>query len=97
MVFGEDPPPDLVVEVDITHTDIAKNQFYASLGVPEFWRFNGRVWRVYGLQEGVYGEVELSPTFPQVPKDRLYEFLATAKDDEIAAVQDLRAWWQSNN
>lgn len=31
-----DPPPDLVVEVDITHTDINKNSFYASMGVPEF-------------------------------------------------------------
>ncbi len=27
--FTQDPPPDLVVEVDITHTDIAKNQFYS--------------------------------------------------------------------
>jgi Uma2 family endonuclease len=33
--FSQDPPPDLVVEVDITHTDIAKNQFYSSLGVSE--------------------------------------------------------------
>ncbi|MEM6425643.1 MAG: Uma2 family endonuclease, partial [Cyanobacteria bacterium P01_D01_bin.128] len=39
--FSQDPPPDLVVEVDITHTNIAKNQFYAALGVPEFWRFDG--------------------------------------------------------
>ncbi|MBE9108701.1 Uma2 family endonuclease [Nodosilinea sp. LEGE 07298] len=94
VVFGEDPPPDLVVEVDITHTDIAKNQFYASLGVPEFWRFNGQVWRVYVLQEGVYQEVENSPTFPQVPKEWLYAFLSMAKDDEIAAVQTLRAWYR---
>ncbi len=96
VVFGADPPPDLVVEVDITHTDIAKNQFYASLRVPEFWRFNGKVWRVYTMQDGVYSEVALSPTFPQVPKARLYAFLATAKDDEITAVQDLRAWWQAH-
>lgn len=95
VVFGQDPPPDLVVEVDITHTDIAKNQFYASLGVPEFWRFNGKVWHVYALQDSVYSEVDVSPTFPQVPKERLYAFLTIAKDDEIAAVQDLRAWWQS--
>jgi Uma2 family endonuclease len=92
--FSQDPPPDLVVEVDITHTDIAKNQFYASLGVPEFWRFNGKVWRIYQLQEGVYVEVEVSPTFPQVPKDRLYAFLDRAKEDEIEAVRELRAWWQ---
>jgi Uma2 family endonuclease len=92
--FSQDPPPDLVVEVDITHTDIAKNQFYASLGVVEFWRFNGKVWRIYQLQDGVYGEVAVSPTFPQVPKAQLYRFLELAKADEIEAVQELRHWWQ---
>ncbi len=89
--FSQDPPPDLVVEVDITHIDIAKNQFYATLGVPEFWRFNGKVWQIYQLQEQVYVEVEASPTFPQVPKERLYTFLAQAKEDEIEAVQNLRS------
>ena len=92
--FAQDPPPDLVVEVDITHTDIQKNQFYASIGVPEFWRFNGKVWRVYQLQEGVYVEVETSPTFPLVPKEWLYQFLEQAREDEIEAVQSLRAWFQ---
>lgn len=92
--FSQDPPPDLVVEVDITHSDIAKNQFYASLGVPELWRFNGKVWRIYQLQQGGYVEVEVSPNFPQVPKERLYAFLKEAKEDEIEAVQSLRAWWQ---
>ena len=94
--FSQDPPPDLVVEVDITHTDIAKNQFYASLGVPEFWRFNGKVWRIYQLQEGVYVEVEVSPTFPQVPKEQLYGFGEQAKEDEIEAVQSLRTWWRED-
>lgn len=88
--FAQDPPPDLVVEVDITHTDIRKNQFYARIGVPEFWRFNGKVWRIYRLESGEYVEVEVSSTFPQVPKDRLYQFLRQAKDDEIVAVQSLR-------
>ncbi len=92
--FSQDPPPDLVVEVDITHTDIAKNQFYASIGVPEFWRFNGKVWRIYQLQEGIYVEVEVSPTFPQVPKERLCAFLEQAKEDEIEAMRSLRAWWE---
>jgi Uma2 family endonuclease len=91
--FSQDPPPDLVVEVDITHTDIAKNQFYASLGVREFWRFNGKIWRIYQLQEGGYREIEVSLTFPQVPKERLYAFLVEAKEDEIEAVRSLRMWW----
>jgi Uma2 family endonuclease len=91
--FSQDPPPDLVVEIDITHTDIAKNKFYSSLGVPEFWRFDGKVWRIYQLHEEVYVEVEISPIFPQVHKERLYTFLEQAKEDEIEAVQSLRAWW----
>jgi Uma2 family endonuclease len=95
--FSQDPPPDLVVEVDITHTYIAKNQFYASLGVPEFWLFNGKVWRIYQLQESVYVEVALSPTFPQVQKERLYTFLEEAKEDEIEAVRSLRLWWQEQS
>ena len=91
--FSQDPPPDLVVEVDITHTDIAKNQFYASLGIPEFWRFDGKVWRIYQLQDCVYIEVEVSPTFARVPKQRLYTFLEQAKEDEIEAVRSLKSWW----
>ncbi|NJK76535.1 MAG: Uma2 family endonuclease [Microcoleus sp. SU_5_6] len=90
--LAEDPPPDLVVEVDITHTDIDKPALYASLGVPEFWRFNGRIWRIYQLQDGEYREVEISPTFGQVPKTKLYEFLLQAREDEVAAEQSLRQW-----
>lgn len=45
--LAKDPPPDLVVEVDITHTDINKLRFYASMGISEFWRYNGETWRIY--------------------------------------------------
>ena len=93
--FSQDPPPDLVVEIDITHTDIEKNAFYSSLGVLEFWRFDGKVWRIYQLFDRVYGEVEASPTFPKVPKERLYAFLKEAREDEIEAVISLRSWWRS--
>ncbi|BAU41717.1 Uma2 family endonuclease [Leptolyngbya sp. O-77] len=90
--FATDPPPDLVVEVDITHTDINKNRFYASLGVPEFWRYNGREWRIYQLQAGEYVEQGHSPTFGWVEKDDLYRFLEQAQQDEVEAELALRAW-----
>ncbi len=90
-----DPPPDLVVEVDITHTDIDKLRLYASLGVPEFWRYNGELWRIYQLQGAAYQEVEASPTFEFLPKQKLYEFLAQAQQDEVAAEQELRQWVRS--
>ncbi|MGK7889483.1 MAG: Uma2 family endonuclease [Leptolyngbyaceae cyanobacterium] len=95
-----DPPPDLVVEVDITHTDIDQFQLYAAMGVPEFWRYNGEVWRIYVLQGGEgqsreYQEVDVSPTFPLVPKIKLYEFLAMARQDEVEAELALREWVRS--
>lgn len=92
-----DPPPDLVVEVDITHTNIDKLRLYASMGVPEFWRYNGETWRIYVLRDGGYEEVEISPTFAFVPKQKLYEFLAQAQQDEVAAEQMLREWIRSVN
>ncbi|MEB3336440.1 MAG: Uma2 family endonuclease [Leptolyngbyaceae bacterium] len=81
----QDPPPDLVVEVDITHTDIDKNRLYAAMGVPEFWRYNGQEWRIYQLQGEAYQECDRSPTFPWVEKEYLYAFLEQAQQDEIEA------------
>jgi Uma2 family endonuclease len=93
--LATDPPPDLVVEVDITHTDINKPALYASMGVPEFWRYDGRDWRIYQLQGTEYLEVSNSPTFPIVSKEKLYEFLAVAQIDEVEAEVNLRAWVRS--
>ncbi|ABW28201.1 Uma2 family endonuclease [Acaryochloris marina] len=92
--FSQDPPPDLVVEVDITNTDIAKDRLYASMGVPEFWRYNGQVWRIFQLQGEAYQECDRSPTFDWVNKENLYHFLEQAQQDEIAAEQAFRAWAQ---
>jgi len=88
--LDRDPPPDLVIEIDITHTDIDKLRLYASLGIPEFWHYNGETWRIFSLYESEYREVETSPTFPLAAKDMLYEFLAAARRDEVEAELALR-------
>jgi Uma2 family endonuclease len=91
--LSTDPPPDLVIEVDITHTDINKNALYAAMGIPEFWRYDGRQLSIYQLQAQQYQEVALSPTFPSVPKEIFYQFLTDcAQQGETAAKRNLRAW-----
>jgi Uma2 family endonuclease len=90
--LNSDPAPDLVVEVDITHTDLNKNSLYASLGVREFWRFNGQTWQILELVEGDYVERDHPPTFPWVAKADLYQFLETALLDEVTAETNLRQW-----
>jgi Uma2 family endonuclease len=37
----KDPPPELVVEIDITHRSIRREPIYAALGVSEIWRWDG--------------------------------------------------------
>jgi Uma2 family endonuclease len=88
----QDPPPDLIVEVDISNTDIDKNRLYASMGVPEFWRFDGQIWRIFQLEGERYVEVTHSPTFPGLEKADLYRFLAAAQQDEVAAEISFRGW-----
>lgn len=93
--LATDPPPDLVVEIDITHSDINKPALYASMGVPEFWRYDGQEWRIYQLQDHKYIETSGSNTFPLASKAKLYEFLAIAQVDEVQAELDLRNWVKS--
>ena len=86
-----DPPPDLVVEVDITHTDIDKNALYAQLGIPEFWRYDGEVLKIYQLQLGEYQEVTTSPTFGWLQTKVFYQFLEQCRTQgEAQANRQLR-------
>ena len=43
------PAPALVVEVDVTHRSIDHQAICAAMGVPEFWRFDGRTLRFFAL------------------------------------------------
>ena len=62
------PPPDLVIEVELTSPLLNKLLIYAGLGVPEIWRFDGRTLTVLVLQpDGVYIPSETSRAFPWLP------------------------------
>ena len=88
-----DPPPDLVLEVEYSSSAIDKLTLYASMGIPELWRFNGSVLRVYILAERQYTEVEYSSTFEPIPVKEITRFLQQAKvKGENATTRDFRAW-----
>jgi Uma2 family endonuclease len=88
-----DPPPDLVLEVEYSQPKVDKLKIYAAIAVPEFWRFNGSVLRVYILREGQYSEVEFSPTFGSIPVREIPRFIQqTKKDGENTTTRTFRAW-----
>lgn len=88
-----DPPPDLVLELEYSRSKIDKFRLYASMGVPEFWRYNGTVLRVYRLEKGEYKECSTSPTFTPVSVTEIPRFIQESrKVGEIACTRAFRAW-----
>ncbi len=92
-----DPPPDLVVEVDITHRAIDREAIYAALGVAEVWRFDGRALTFLVLQpDGAYRHADTSAGFPGLRAADVQRFLRVAEEkDQGAAVLAFRDWIQS--
>lgn len=75
-----DPPPDLALEIDITHRTHFDN--YERLGVPELWRFNGKALEILVLECGRYRASDQSRQFPFFPvKQWIPEYLETSKHD----------------
>lgn len=88
-----DPPPDLVLEVEYSKSKIDKLRLYASMGIPEFWRYNGSVLRVYKLELGQYIESNSSPTFATVAVTEIPKFITESrKVGEITCTRNFRNW-----
>lgn len=90
-----DPPPDLVIEIDITSSSLDKSALYAALGVPEIWRYNGRILQFLQLQEGNYIASEYSRAFPLLPVAEVARFLEQSQTTgETTLLRSFRAWVQ---
>jgi Uma2 family endonuclease len=81
-----DTPPDLVVEVDLTHHAIDREAIYAALGVAEVWRFDGRVLSFLVLQShGTYSQADTSAGFPGLRAADVQRFLKLAEEEDQGA------------
>ncbi len=78
------PPPDLMLEVEITSPLINKLKLYSGLGVPELWRHDGRQLTILLLQtDGSYQPSEQSRAFPFLPIAAFHDQLARFDPDEV--------------
>ena len=88
-----DPPPDLVVEVDITSPSVSKLPLFAEFGVPEVWRFDGERLSILRLRHGSYQAVETSEVFPGVSAAAMEQLLAQGRAlDRTGWLRLARAW-----
>ena len=74
-----DPPPDIVVEIDISGKSSKKFSIYAALCVPEIWRYDGQTAKIYTLTAGRYQEIGSSGSFPGITGSLLAEFIELSK------------------
>jgi Uma2 family endonuclease len=93
---GEDPPPDLVIEVELTSPVVPRLPLYAEIGVPEMWHWMQEQIRFLRLaKRRQYKPIERSVAFPWVSPNDVTRFLARRHDtDENAVVGGFVEWAQ---
>lgn len=71
------PPPDLAIEVEITHKEVDRLDAYEKLGVPEVWRYRDDVIEFFLLQAtGGYLPIPRSVALPLIQSSQLTELLS---------------------
>jgi Uma2 family endonuclease len=92
-----DPPPDLALEIEISRSALRRMTIFASLRVPEVWRFNGEALSIHLLRpDGTYQVAEKSLSFPEIPVTELPRFLRLAETkDYLTVIREFRAWVRS--
>jgi Uma2 family endonuclease len=88
-----DPPPDLVIEIDITSPSLNKFPIFAALGIPEIWRYDGARVSFFGREGDEYIERAESALLPNVTSDVLTEFVEKDKHlKRTAWLRYVREW-----
>jgi len=92
-----DPPPDLVVEVDISRSSLNKQPIFHSLGVPEVWRFANDELTLLVREEMQYRETTRSSMLARFPLEKAREvLLQRGVEGETTLIRKFRAWVRDN-
>ena len=89
-----DPPPDLVVEIDVMHSVVNREKIYAALGVPEMWVLRrDATLSAFALESRGWKPIEHSRSFPFLRVADLNPFVARiGVDDDTSVLADFAEW-----
>ena len=75
--LNTDPPPDLVIEIDHSHSTINKMDLYEALGIPEIWRIrtDGSIDIMFRDEAGKYQSAPASAAVPQMTLPIIHEYI----------------------
>ena len=93
--LASDPPPDLVLEIDITSSSLDKQAIYAAFAIPELWRYNGQKLEVFILDKITqsYQKSTQSLHFTWLPLEIIPQYIRQSlRDGETATLKGFRTW-----
>jgi Uma2 family endonuclease len=85
-----DPPPDLVIEVDVSYRTIDKRALYRAMRVPEIWSCHDGKIECLHLKRGRYVPSETSLAFPFLKPAEMERFLKMYGTTDDTSIR--RAW-----
>ena len=95
--LAQDPPPDLIIEIDITSPSLNKFPIFATLGIPEVWRHDGARVAILTLVNNDYVERAESVVLPKVSSAILTELIDASRQLKRPAwLRRVRAWARSS-
>ena len=90
------PPPDLVLEVEVSRSVLSRMEIYADFAVPEVWRCRLKAIRVVHLSDGKYHTSDRSAAFPFLNPTALLPFLNQPVEvSEVEMIRRFRDWVRS--
>lgn len=72
----EEPVPELAIEIDITTPSLNKLPIFATLGVPEVWRYGNDGLTIHKLAGDDYHEIPSSEVLPGLARVALTQLIA---------------------
>jgi Uma2 family endonuclease len=89
-----DPPPDLIIEIEVSRSARNRMGIFAAIGCPEVWRFDGETLRIEVLQaDGTYVGTGRSLSFPTIAVREVVPFLHLDQPADFAIhMRAIRAW-----
>lgn len=93
--FRHDPPPDLAIEIEISRSVLDRIDLYATIGIPEIWRFDGERLTILVRTATGYTPSPVSTVLPAVAAADLTSHLARAGTvDDTTLCLELFHWAQ---
>ena len=91
-----DPPPELLIEIDLSSNSLNKLPLFGALGIREVWRYSKQRVTILRLEGGRYGVIDKSIALPPISAEAAERFLKASREvNSVAWDNAVREWVRS--